>query len=161
RNRDRKDGRQFGSAGRLESFLISCDRISFAKAIGGRTMRCRLLGALIASILVQGIADAQTATNSPKPATKFAPPRTVDGHPDLQGIWSNAIITPLERPDELAGKAFLTEQEAADYEKRVRQRTDVDRRTAKGTDADVASAYNDSWYDRGTKTAKTRRTSLI
>ena len=37
----------------------------------------------------------------------------------------------------------------------------MDRRAAVGTDADVALAYNDSWYDRGTKTAKTRRTSLI
>ena len=32
-------------------------------------------------------------------------PRTPDGHPDLQGIWSNATRTPLERPAEFAGKA--------------------------------------------------------
>src|ERR1700693_986545 len=87
--------------------------------------------------------------------------RTADGHPDLQGLWSNAILTPLERPDELAGKAVLTEQEAAAYEKQPVERNDVDRRNAIGTEADVARAYNNAWYDRGSKVGKTRRTSLI
>lgn len=94
-------------------------------------------------------------------AKKWTPPQTEDGHPDLQGIWSNAIITPLERPAEFADKPFLTEQEEAAYEKQVRQRNDVDRRDAVGTEADVARAYNEAWYDRGSKTVKTRRTSLI
>jgi hypothetical protein len=132
-------------------------------------MSRRLLIALTAALVAPAFLSAQAASNAAKgtpPSAgqgtlKFTPPRTVDGHVDLQGIWSNAIITPLERPDDLAGKTFLTEQEAADYEKRVRQNTNVDRRTAKGTDSDVANAYNDSWYDRGTKTAKTHRTSLI
>ncbi len=34
-------------------------------------------------------------------------PRTSWGHPDLQGVWSTATITPLERPAELAGKRFF------------------------------------------------------
>ena len=38
-----------------------------------------------------------------------AVPRTPDGHPDLQGLWSYATLTPLERPAEFAGKEFLTE----------------------------------------------------
>ena len=46
-------------------------------------------------------------------------PRTPDGHPDLQGTWSNTTLTPLERPADLAGKPYLTEQEAAEYEKRT------------------------------------------
>ncbi len=110
------------------------------------------------------VSYAQTPpAHAQAPATvqKWTPPRTPDGHPDLQGIWSNAIITPLERPADLSGKEFLTPQEAAEYEKRVVERNDVDRRNSVGTDADVALAYNESWYDRGTKTAKTRRTSLI
>ena len=44
-------------------------------------------------------------------------PRTPDGHPDLQGIWTNATITPLERPAALADKATLTDAEAAALEK--------------------------------------------
>src|ERR1700692_1862954 len=55
-------------------------------------------------------------------------PRTPDGQPDLQGIWSNATLTPLERPPELAGKQFLTEEEGAEYEKRVLQNNNADRR---------------------------------
>ena len=89
------------------------------------------------------------------------------GHPDLQGLWSFATLTPLERPDELAGKPFLTEAEAAEYVRRRIQNTSADRRDGAGTerssgeDADVARAYNDFWYDRGTTVVGTRRTSLI
>src|SRR5215469_5328534 len=43
--------------------------------------------------------------------------RTADGQPDLQGVWSTATLTPLERPPEFAGREFLTAQEAADYER--------------------------------------------
>jgi len=46
-------------------------------------------------------------------------PRTPDGHPDLQGFWTNATITPLERPRELGAKEFYTQEEAAEYRKRA------------------------------------------
>ncbi len=46
-------------------------------------------------------------------------PRTPDGHPDLQGFWTNATITPLERPRELGAKEFYTDEEAAEVRKRV------------------------------------------
>ena len=39
-------------------------------------------------------------------------PRTPDGHPDLQGFWSNATRTPIERSPEFGGKATLTDAEA-------------------------------------------------
>jgi hypothetical protein len=45
-------------------------------------------------------------------------PRTPDGRPDLQGFWTNATFTPLERPVSLAGKEFFTEAEAAAYEQK-------------------------------------------
>jgi len=80
---------------------------------------------------------------------------------DVQGIWSFATITPLERPPELAGKEFFaSDKEAADYEADVRKRNNMDRRDGPA-EQDVGRAYNDFWYDRGTKVAKTRRTSLI
>jgi hypothetical protein len=87
-------------------------------------------------------------------------PRTPDGHPDLQGVWSNATITPLERPQDLAGKTVLTEKEASDYEHRTLETNNRDRRDG-GNEADVARAYNEFWYDRGTRTIKSHRTSLI
>ena len=40
-------------------------------------------------------------------------PRTTDNHPDLQGIWASDSATPLERPEEWAGKAILTDEELA------------------------------------------------
>jgi hypothetical protein len=87
-------------------------------------------------------------------------PRTPGGQPDLQGIWSNATVTPLERPAELAGKATFTAEEAAAYEKQAVDRNNVDRRPS-DAEADVARGYNNFWYDRGTKAVGTRRTSLI
>jgi len=91
---------------------------------------------------------------------KWTPTQTPDGQPDLQGVWSFATITPLERPAELAGKEFFTEKEAIEYEKQVLQRTNRDRRDGPA-DADVSRAYNDFWWDSGTRIVSTRRTSLI
>jgi hypothetical protein len=86
--------------------------------------------------------------------------RTLDGHPDLQGTWSFATVTPMERPANLAGKEFFTEQEAAAYEKDVVERNNKDRRDGTA-ESDVSRAYNDFWWDSGTKVVKTRRTSLV
>src|SRR4029079_16728983 len=61
-----------------------------------------------------------------------APPRTREGRPDLQGVWSYATLTPLERPAEFAGKAFLSEAEAAAYERRRLPVQDRDRRDGEG-----------------------------
>ncbi len=90
----------------------------------------------------------------------WTPPRTVDGQPDLQGVWTNATITPLERPADLAGKAFFSKAEAAAYENNVVANANVDRRRS-DISTDVALAYNEAWWDRGTKVIKTLRTSMI
>ena len=46
-----------------------------------------------------------------------APSGGAVGHPNLQGIWTNATLTPLERPVALGTKAFLTESEAAQLDR--------------------------------------------
>jgi hypothetical protein len=95
-------------------------------------------------------------TSKAAAAENWTPPHTLDGQPDLQGYWTNATITPLERPAELGAKQFLTPEEAATLEKQVNQ-TRVDRAPAPGD----TGGYNEFWFDRGTKVVPTRRTSLI
>src|SRR5260370_30686056 len=53
-------------------------------------------------------------TPAPADGQGWNQPRTPDGQPDLQGVWSNATLTPLERPAAFAGPEFLTEKELHD-----------------------------------------------
>jgi hypothetical protein len=95
-----------------------------------------------------------TITSAARPA--WVTPKTSDGQPDLQGTWTNATITPFERPTELASKPVLTADEAAEIEKRAAENR-VDRPPKPG---DVGS-YNQVWFDSGTKVLSTRQTSLV
>ena len=90
-------------------------------------------------------------------------PRTPWGAPDLQGIWDFRTITPLERPEDLGDKAFLTVEEAAEAEAAEIQRNiDLWEAEARRTEAGGnVGAYNNFWMDRGTNPIETRRTSLI
>jgi hypothetical protein len=120
-------------------------------------LACGLAIANASLSLVPVSAAGQTASS----ASKARPPlRTQEGQPDLQGIWTNATITPLERPRELAAKEFLSPQEAAEYEKQARERNDADRRDS-NAEADLTVGYNNFWWDRGSTVVSTRRTSLI
>jgi len=80
-------------------------------------------GLAVVLSLVQGQNLAQSVNAKPaKTAAStgtWTAPRTVDGHPDLQGVWSNNNATPLERPKELAGRPYLTEQEVAALKKKA------------------------------------------
>jgi hypothetical protein len=96
-------------------------------------------------------------------------PRAPDGHPDLQGIWTNATITPLERPDALAGKATLTDAEAQPLEKKSADdlaatdgQSESPLLAAAGSSG--TGAYNMLFIDRGSEFARVngvKRTSLI
>jgi hypothetical protein len=81
-------------------------------------------------------------------------PRVADGHPDLQGIWSNATRTPVERPAEFAGKPTLTDAEAKVWEQKEHQAWEEldgtsDGPLHKGKGSEGTGAYNVLFYDMG------------
>jgi hypothetical protein len=97
--------------------------------------------------------------------------RTPWGQPDLQGIWDFRTITPLERPESLSGREFLTQEEAARLEQEVIERNNLldsrpAERTTPGGNVDRRADgspgfYNNFWLDAGTKPVGSRRTSLV
>ena len=72
-----------------------------------------------------------TEVPSAAAAVAWTVPRTPDGQPDLQGVWLNTSATPFERPEALAGRAFLTDDEVAELTRRAN-------RIFKENDADLA-----------------------
>jgi hypothetical protein len=131
--------------------------------------------ALTASVMLcaQTPASGQTATSATKAVNTtvganktWTPPRTPDGHPDLEGVWTNNTLTPLERPKELGAKEFYTEAELADLiqkdQNRLALNEEAGRPTEPGTTADVHYDYTQFGTDRGqAKLSWSRRTSLI
>src|SRR3954449_5852840 len=120
------------------------------------------LASALAAIVVVPSASAQS--------TKSRPARTADGKPDLQGTYTFATITPLQRPSALAGKDVLSPEEAAEFEASENDRLNRDLfDPEKGqpsagypgrADGGVLS-YNDFWYERGSQLTADRRTSLV
>ena len=117
-------------------------------------MRRNIGLALVALSAVAGITVFAQSNHVPG---AWAPPTTPDGQPDLHGIWTNATITPFERPAALQGKAFLNEAEAQAFERQAATRREEDGPPSAG---DVGS-YNQFWFDSGERVVSTRRTSLV
>jgi len=95
-------------------------------------------------------------------------PRTPDGHPDLQGTWTNATLTPMERPAVFNGKPTVSDAEGRAYEQKDLSSNDIDKDDApilKAINGDNAVAgYNNLFIDRGSELARVdgvKRTSLI
>jgi hypothetical protein len=119
----------------------------------GRLYPAAVLAAIVSLVAVSVTPVAGQA--------KAAAPRDPNGRPDLQGVWSYATVTPLERPAALADKAtFANPEEIADFERATVAGRNQDRRDGAGTNADVSRAYNDFWWDRGTKVLGAQ-TSLV
>jgi len=111
---------------------------------------------------------AQTSAKQAK-SKGWTVPRTPDGKPDLQGVWTNATITPLERPRDLANKPTMTDAEAAAYEKANAE--ELQKQDGQSDGPLIAAAgssgtggYNVLFVDRGTELARVdgvKRTSLV
>jgi hypothetical protein len=96
-------------------------------------------------------------------------PRTADGHPSLDGIWSNATRTPLERPAEFAAKSTLTDAEAKVWEQKEHEAWQELDGTSEGPlhktkGSEGTGAYNVLFYDMGNGLARidgVKRTSMV
>ena len=117
-------------------------------------MRTRVLAivgvaAVIAAVAVSvGVRSASTSEGL----------RTAWGEPDLQGIWTNEFDTPLQRAARYGTREFFTEEERAELDQERLALLGRDRRVERGTELDVAGAYN-SVFMSMKRTG--RRTSLI
>src|SRR5690242_18801590 len=92
-------------------------------------------GRLLIAITILWASTAFAQTGKPatpaKPASASKPwtaPKTPWGDPDLQGIWNDATSTPLERPNGLAGKGVLADEEAAEFQQQLANNLSRDRR---------------------------------
>jgi hypothetical protein len=101
-----------------------------------------------------GQASRQVTQPAAKAANQWTPRRTPDGRPDLQGYWTNATFTPLERPAEFAGKEFFTEAESAAFEAQRLQRENS--QSKEDIHYDNALWQTETWGR-----VSNRRTSLI
>ena len=88
-------------------------------------------------------------------------PRTADGQPDLQGLWTNDTITPMERPASLQGRAFLSEDEIAAMEQNLAERRTLADDNIEVTVGGNVGGYNQIWLDSGDTVLSTGQTSLI
>ena len=148
-----------------------------------RTRRSVLIAAaIVAAVGIAAALNLAPAADRAPAGGGAAPWRTAFGHPDLQGVWALQTLTPLERPQEFAGRATLTEEEAAQIEEEaarnrwqegtLEDHVEARRLEAAGeipstSDSTAAAAsiaiggFNQIWYERGTAVTRTRQTSLV
>ena len=104
-------------------------------------------------VLAASGAAAQAAGGNGGGEAAWETPRTAWGAPDLQGVWDYRTMTPLERPREFAGKAVMSEEEAAAFTARtLEEQADYDR---------APSVHAKWWLDYGKELTEDRRTSLV
>src|SRR5258708_28050739 len=102
------------------------------------TVAIATAGALVSVPMTRASAQAPAASVTP-PAPALTTPW---GEPDLQGMWTEETDTPLQRSPKFANQEFFTEVQRADLDKERSELLRRDRRVERGTELDVAGAYN-------------------
>ena len=103
---------------------------------------------IAAAAVSAGVSVSITRTSAQAPAASVTAPapapalKTPWGEPDLQGIWTDESDTPLQRSPKYANQEFFTEAQRAELDKLRSAFLGRDRRSERGTEADVAGAYN-------------------
>ena len=114
-------------------------------------MRDRLSSSMLTVAIATAAAGAlvsvpMTRASAQAPAASVTPPApaltTPWGEPDLQGIWTDETDTPLQRSPKFANQEFFTEVQRAELDKERSELLRRDRRVERGTELDVAGAYN-------------------
>jgi hypothetical protein len=124
-------------------------------------MRAWFSGSMLAVIAASGA----VISGPIDPAAAQAPPATAStpvlmapwGEPDLQGIWTDESDTPLQRSPKYASQEFLTEEQRAELDRVRSGFIGRDRRSERGTEADVAGAYNATFTPLRRTGARTSR----
>ena len=93
-------------------------------------------------------------------------PRTPDGQPDIQGVWTNSTMTPLERPADMEDKPFYSEAEASELdaaarERRARASEPGGTRLQRLPPGSRFGGYNAAIWSAARSIAPTRRTSMV
>ena len=115
---------------------------------------------MLVGLMFLAIGFVPTLAQTPaaaKAARKSSLPRTPDGHPDMQGVWTHGTLTPFERPAALGTKAFYTEAEVAEQERQVAAR----RANAAAPRAGDVGGDNEAFVDGDYKWMRTRQTSIL
>src|ERR1700722_1828363 len=123
-------------------WALSRIRCSNTAKQGETIMLDRLSGTMItiavaAAIVGAGISVSITRTSAQAPALK-----TPWGEPDLQGIWTDENDTPFQRSPKYANQEFFTQEQRAELDKARSALRGRDNRAERGSEADVAGAYN-------------------
>jgi hypothetical protein len=95
--------------------------------------------AIAAAAVGAVISASSTRTSAQAPAAAL---KTPWGEPDLQGIWTVETDTPFQRSPKYANQEFFTEQQRAEFDRVRSQLRGRDNRAERGSEADVAGAYN-------------------
>src|SRR5258708_11605619 len=129
-----------------DRFSSSMTAIAIAAAVGA------VGSASIGGTSAQAPA-APVTTPTPAPTMK-----TPWGEPDLQGIWTDENDTPFQRSSKYANQEFFTEDQRAEFDKVRAALRGRDDRGGRGSELDVAGAYNAVW---GGRKLTGKRTSMI